>query len=76
MRRIFAYAHARGVVDRVRDISAAPTAMGIAPITWLRADLGFKMRPAAYNRVMNRPDVVLTLPARATRSHIFPWRVQ
>ena len=36
------------------SISAAPTPIVIAPMTWLRADFGFRMRPAAQTASMRR----------------------
>ena len=42
------------LVDRELLHQRAPTPIVIAPITWLRADFGLRMRPAAQTASMRR----------------------
>src|ERR1700721_257648 len=53
-------------------MSAAPTPMVIAPVTWLRAAFGLRMRPAAQTASMRRTRISAVAASTATSAKCAP----
>ncbi len=53
-------------------MSAAPTPMVIAPMIWLRAALGFRMRPAEHTASMRRTRISAVSESTATSTKCAP----